>query len=486
MTTNNNEPRDDAGRWTGSTITPENNLKMKRIAQLHAERMAEARGERVAGAPARLFRDIARQGASVVMRGIKKGIPGAPSLVHTPGPNQLALGGKKRRKYLHRAGLFQKDLGVNGVHADAEVKVRKKPVLSLADTYALKYGNNPAIGSTISKLNYSIARRLAIAKAGDPYHDEGGHFTSADAAVDPQGSRENRKPQQATGPGLGYATTRAVSSGAGWLGGNVAGAGIGEGIGTGLALASAPFIGPAAAALPWIGAGVGGFLGGMAGDRVASGIAGKVWSMATGDKEPTDTVGESLSRDVLSTVGYYAAGPLGAALEGVGAPAADAVARVVGMSAGDLAGTRFGGYVQDKVGGTVKELAGNIFSATDAADELRDAADFSKRDKMVSFPPRRLSNDVNDALRLKEAPAASRFRNVLLSMDAEGRAKAAALASYRPEAQTVLRPRPGEPYQVFHQRIVRTVAEQQAPSFLPGGSQRAPTLFPKGNSSRST
>lgn len=39
---------------------------------------------------------------------LAKGIAGKPSLVHTPGPRQLRAGGKKRRKYMGRAGLYAK------------------------------------------------------------------------------------------------------------------------------------------------------------------------------------------------------------------------------------------------------------------------------------------------------------------------------------------------------------------------------------------
>jgi hypothetical protein len=282
-----------------------------------------------------------------------------------------------------------------------------------------------------------------------------------------------------------------VGSAAGWYGGEVAGGAVGAAIGAGLGSVALPLFGTVGGEV--IGEKLGEFIGGMAGDAAGSAIASKLYTSLTGYRPPKESkiqeLGEDLGSTILNTAGYYAAGPLAGAIGEIGgemtlgagsklAPegvklavdGVDAIARVTGMAAGTVAGTRFGGYVSRRVGGVAARMAATAAGAADEASDL-----FEKRGNIM---PKVLRNDLDDSRTLKTAPAVNRFRQLLVQADTTERAKAAALARFRPGA-SMLRQQPGEPYEVFQQRLVQQAAEQQPASFIPGGNRAAPKLFPK-------
>lgn len=437
-----------------------------------------------------------------------KGIAGAPSLTHQPGALQLHRGGKKRSK-LGRAALYQK-ISANSVHAGGQIKVRGRRARPMIDFNALKHAiekktspeerakikqvmdewkagklhsgskKGPIVESqdqAIAIALNSINKRLTEVLKLDPYHDDQGQFTSADAAVTPQGSREQRKPRQSSA-GIGYEGLRATGEAGGYLAGSTAGEYAGAALGTFLG-------GPVGGGIGLL---AGRIAGGFVGDKLGGQMAQFLYSRFNPNvKIPEHGLVSDLASTAAANLGSSYGGKLGetagAAIgEVAGAwlpSAAQATAQLLGTAAGDVAGTRFGSALQDRVKGVIgtiksnEKLSAAYDIGSDVADEARSALRKAKR---ISFPPRVLRNDINDMQWLRESPAVTRFRTYLLGRETETKGKAARMAMYGPRPEN-LQPKIGESRSGIHQRMMQVRAAQDPPGTFPWKPLKRSGLF---------
>ena len=425
--------------------------------------------------------------------------------------NSVHVGGQIQVRAAHRRRLTTTD-GVKPINkGKKQDRAQVKQVMDRWKSGKLHSGskNGPVVEDQDQAVAIALnsIRKSLFAKFNSN-HGSDGRFTSGEDAN-----------QGGGGTKRGANITRATGEAIGGVGGTYGGQALGG-------LAGAALFGPAGAT---VGAKVGGFVGGFAGDFVGRRIAQAVYGAAhPGFQQPETTLAEDVGGGLGSTAGYMAAGKVAeSALPEI--TVATATARALGQAAGDIQGTRFGHYVQQRVGGVMAETAGHLAArygldaATDAAADATTQPAFGKRGRIDglsppavtstrpgAFPPRVLReqsddrsllfnhldasgpllqegpagqgirpgadrNDVNYRRYVNEAAPNTRFRSLLAERESKARSGAAQLAMHarRPEN---FQPTPGESKIAFRQRLNQVLAEQQA-KIPPWKLQGQPSLF---------